>query len=258
MTGKIVYFAGKVSKGGGYRGKLLNNPRVMSCGYSLQRTNVGTLIYGGPFALSCDHGCFHRSGTHGLLSCGCYGGTADGTEDWIGRCDHGIIIPDVAIARCLEQIRGCNAVHCYIDTISCYGTLVELGYAASFSKPTYIYYKEGKHNWDKHFWFAMGLPNVKHCGPGDETSIHPDLTTKEKTRKERYHEYLQSPEWDERRKAKLKEAGYSCQLCNSKGKKVHVHHRSYDRVFHELPEDLIALCDTCHQKFHDVIPEIGG
>jgi hypothetical protein len=78
-----------------------------------------------------------------------------------------------------------------------------------------------------------------------------DFFIKQKSHKETYHEYLESPEWDERRKAKLDEAGYRCQLCN-KASKLSVHHRCYDRVFNELPEDLIALCKKCHQKFHDI------
>lgn len=216
------------------------------------------MIYGGPFALSCDHGCFHGNGTHGLLTqdvpCS---GSADGTSKWISKSDHGILYPDVAVSRCIEQIRDCHAVHCYLETISCYGTLVELGYASALAKPTYIYYSKKAQNWNKHFWFAMNLPNVKHCGPGTELSIHPDLLTSEKTYKEKYYEYLQSPEWNERRKAKLKEAGYRCQLCNSNGVKVAVHHRTYERVFNELPEDLIALCEQCHEKFHEKLPEIA-
>jgi len=97
----------------------------------------------------------------------------------------------------------------------------------------------------------MNSLNLKCCEPGTETSIHPDVLTPQKTYKERYYEYLKSPEWNKKRKAKIKEAGGRCQLCNTKGK-LSVHHRTYDRVYNEILTDLIALCDNCHKKFHDI------
>lgn len=248
---KKVYFAGKVSKGGGYRGLLLRNPRVMSDGYRKYSFDAGELLYGGPFALSCDHGCFH-TGRHGILQ-----GYADciGIMDDDDLCEHNTFSmgddPKPSVDRCLSQIQSCDAVHCYIDTISCYGTLFELGYANGIGKPIYIYYAKGVHNWDKHFWFILNSPFVKYCSTGNPTSIHPDLLTNQKTYKDRYYEYLRSPEWDARRKAKIVEAGGRCQLCY-KSSKLNVHHRTYDRVFNELPTDLIALCEKCHSKFHDV------
>ena len=266
---KTVYFAGKVSKGGGYRGQLLGDPSVMSNGNKIYEVGGGKLIYGGPFALSCDHACFHREGRHGLLNAkysaqwpeepGCFEEVEGDDCPKFGSTEHGFswgFTKDQVVNRCTSQITACDAVHCYLDNISCYGTLVELGWAASDAKPIYIYYAEKVHNWDKHLWFAMSLPGITHCGPGTPISIHPDLITKEKTYKERYHEYLFSPEWDLLRKAKLKEAGHKCQLCNASGVKIEVHHRTYERVFHELLEDLIALCDPCHKKFHDRLPAL--
>ena len=63
-----------------------------------------------------------------------------------------------------------------------------------------------------------------------------------------YNNYLRSPEWKERRKIALERAKHRCQLCNS-AKHLEVHHRTYDRFKHELPEDLTVLCQNCHQKF---------
>lgn len=70
----------------------------------------------------------------------------------------------------------------------------------------------------------------------------------------RYKDYLSSPEWQERRKIKLAEAGYRCQLCNSP-KRLQVHHRTYERRGNEAMRDLIVLCADCHGRFHD---KIGG
>ena len=44
-----------------------------------------------------------------------------------------------------------------------------------------------------------------------------------------YKEYLQTPEWQERRKARLKAARYRCQVCNTIDQRLNVHHRTYGR-----------------------------
>lgn len=71
-----------------------------------------------------------------------------------------------------------------------------------------------------------------------------------------YTEYLQSPEWRERRKQALDWARNACQLCNSTQEPLHVHHRTYDRLGAELPADLVVLCKDCHGKFHQPVPEM--
>lgn len=253
---KTVYFAGKVSKGGGYRGKLLGNERVMSLGYKIYEVDGGRVVYGGPFALSDDHGTAHCHMPHALVDrwgghSGIYGWLEGWDESvWDGKNGSGLN-HSLAVAKCLDQITESDAVHCYLETVSCYGTLVELGFACSRQKPIYIFYKEKCHNWFKHFWFSLHLPTVKHCGPGTETSIHPDLLASLKSYKERYQEYLQSQEWQTLRTTKLQESGYRCQLCNASGQ-LNVHHRTYDRVFKELLSDLIVLCRECHKKFHEI------
>jgi hypothetical protein len=64
-----------------------------------------------------------------------------------------------------------------------------------------------------------------------------------------YRLYLQTPEWQERRKAALKRAGFRCQVCN-RSRMLHVHHRTYERRGCELARDLIVLCDECHALYH--------
>ncbi len=64
-----------------------------------------------------------------------------------------------------------------------------------------------------------------------------------------YREYLVTPEWQERRKAALKRAGYKCQVCN-RSRQLHTHHRTYERRGVELARDLIVLCDECHALYH--------
>lgn len=66
-----------------------------------------------------------------------------------------------------------------------------------------------------------------------------------------YQEYLQTPEWQERRKKAMKKAGFRCQVCNAYGVRLNVHHRTYERRGNEYDSDLITLCETCHQTFHE-------
>lgn len=65
----------------------------------------------------------------------------------------------------------------------------------------------------------------------------------------RYADYLQTPEWNARRKAMLRAAGYRCMVCNRE-RVTNVHHRTYERRGTEHPSDLIVLCDECHLLFH--------
>lgn len=68
-----------------------------------------------------------------------------------------------------------------------------------------------------------------------------------------YKEYLLTPEWKAKANAAKERAGHRCQLCNAEGNNgfLHAHHRTYERLGEELPEDIIVLCKDCHAKFHD-------
>ncbi len=67
-----------------------------------------------------------------------------------------------------------------------------------------------------------------------------------------YREYLKTNHWKQVREKAIKKAGFKCQLCNSFSKFLNVHHRDYDRLGNERDTDVIALCKTCHEKFHDI------
>lgn len=139
---KRIYFASAVEKNGGYRGKLLGNTRVMSCGYVTYDLINGSLNYGGPFALSDNHGCWHYSGLHGLVQDGNNGSWCGGIMSIQPNAFdvelHEGVDAKGAVSRCLDQIRVCDAVHAYIDRGDCYGTIAELGYAAALQKPIYL------------------------------------------------------------------------------------------------------------------------
>jgi len=64
-----------------------------------------------------------------------------------------------------------------------------------------------------------------------------------------YFEYIQSPSWKRRADAAKKRAGYRCQVCNSPDR-LEAHHRTYERLGHERPDDITVLCAKHHRQFH--------
>ena len=61
-----------------------------------------------------------------------------------------------------------------------------------------------------------------------------------------YEKYLTSGQWKEKRLIALERAQHKCQLCNS-SVRLEVHHRTYEHLGDELPEDLTVLCADCHR-----------
>lgn len=73
-----------------------------------------------------------------------------------------------------------------------------------------------------------------------------------------YRAHLRSPEWRRViRPAALERANHRCAFCGKSraqlrriGRHLEVHHNSYKRLGHELPEDLTVLCaggsNACH------------
>lgn len=64
-----------------------------------------------------------------------------------------------------------------------------------------------------------------------------------------YAEYIVSEAWRIKCREALERAAYKCQLC-AKDKKLSVHHNTYDRLGKELPQDLVVLCQKCHNVYH--------
>lgn len=64
-----------------------------------------------------------------------------------------------------------------------------------------------------------------------------------------YGKYLESKHWRRRRKQAIAAAGTKCERCQS-GLNLHVHHRSYKRLWREKKTDLEVLCSSCHDAHH--------
>jgi len=65
----------------------------------------------------------------------------------------------------------------------------------------------------------------------------------------KYHKYLLSKEWREKRLNILNKRKRTCEACGSK-KKLNVHHGTYARIFNEIEDDIFVLCEYCHLQYH--------
>jgi len=66
-----------------------------------------------------------------------------------------------------------------------------------------------------------------------------------------YMQYMHSAEWHALRAQMIQHAVYRCQVCNDHHPHLTVHHRTYERLGHEAPEDLLVLCPNCHKLYED-------
>lgn len=66
-----------------------------------------------------------------------------------------------------------------------------------------------------------------------------------------YHAYIQSNEWKEKATAAKERAGWRCQVCNRSASEITLdaHHRTYENLGHEEPDDITVLCRNCHELF---------
>ena len=68
---------------------------------------------------------------------------------------------------------------------------------------------------------------------------------------ESYQKYLQSDKWKTIRVRRLAMDNNECVLCGEPVK--HVHHRRYPKVWgEETIDDLVCLCEGCHERHHSI------
>ncbi len=96
-------------------------------------------------------------------------------------------------------------------------------------------------------YYREGSPIFK----GIEFPVEKRKSTINKKRRLSYITYLDSSKW-KMFKAKLKmERGDKCEHCQKSGVTLDGHHVTYERLFNELPEDVLLLCRLCHKKVHN-------
>lgn len=68
-----------------------------------------------------------------------------------------------------------------------------------------------------------------------------------------YADYLRTLEWQRTRVAALRLADHRCQLdATHAGRRLDVHHSTYERRGAELSSDLVVLCADCHARHHEL------
>ena len=68
---------------------------------------------------------------------------------------------------------------------------------------------------------------------------------------ERYHLYLQSDAWQQKRQERLTLDGGIC-ACGLTAS--HVHHKTYGNIGKEQMTDLVSMCEDCHNHVHQKSP----
>lgn len=80
------------------------------------------------------------------------------------------------------------------------------------------------------------------------------VTPKEKEKlgyREKYKRYLRSAKWKDFKKELIKTRGHKCEKCGEKYRPLDGHHVTYERLYNELPEDVMLVCRECHKKEHN-------
>lgn len=68
--------------------------------------------------------------------------------------------------------------------------------------------------------------------------------------KTKYNAYINSPEWQIKRKEVFNAKWYKCEACWI-SESLHIHHWTYRRLYKEEISDLFVLCWYCHMSLHD-------
>lgn len=134
-----VYLAGKI-EANGWRQEIIDiRDNFFGCEKEKIR-NYKTIKYNdniqitGPFFLSCDHSCYHGENSHGV---GLSNYLPDGTRyDCYAENNH--FTEEEVKDICINQIKKSDVLFAYINDDTCYGTLFEIGYAASLGKKIII------------------------------------------------------------------------------------------------------------------------
>jgi hypothetical protein len=63
-----------------------------------------------------------------------------------------------------------------------------------------------------------------------------------------YGHYLQSEQW--KNFSRWTKKG-RCQCCGTKTR-LQLHHKTYANICRELPDDVVTLCDICHEQTHEL------
>jgi hypothetical protein len=181
-----------------------------------------------------------------------YMGTYDNNTHGAGKHLGDPMACDI-VDLCTAAIRKSDLVFAWIDRPDVYGTILEIGIAKGMGKTVVI--SGSKYYSDMWFVYANGDAMAEFGDHFDWRDNPKHVLRKyldqqaENLKTMAYKSYLRTPHWRSVRQSAIERHGNKCQICNS-GKKLEVHHRTYQRRGEELPEDVVVLCDSCHDIFH--------
>ncbi|MBQ2871601.1 hypothetical protein IJE86_07860 [bacterium] len=71
--------------------------------------------------------------------------------------------------------------------------------------------------------------------------------------KKRYTDYLKSPEWAKKRQHIAVLRKFTCEKCKKVIKTgFHIHHKTYKHFMNERDNELMFLCEDCHNRLHRI------
>ena len=85
-----------------------------------------------------------------------------------------------------------------------------------------------------------------------------DNNTETSTATAKWSDQYKDPRWQKKRLEILEHDNFTCQLCGSKDRQLHVHHASYlkgNKIWDYDADSLITLCTDCHSRVHEVKDE---
>ena len=123
------------------------------------------LDYVGPYFVSCDHGCFHGDRSHGMMP-----SREDVCRDVLAPAVSDPVDTRSIVRRlCLDALRRADIVFAWIESLDAFGTLFELGYAASLGKRIVI---AAPYDLDlREWWFALQPHRIIRARETDLRSI---------------------------------------------------------------------------------------
>lgn len=155
--GKRIYLAGKIAPGD-WRHTAV--PRLREAMHAddgpwstLKAAVLTKFDYVGPFFISCDHGGFHGPASHGV--------GAGGTD----CCESVGLHRSVVAQRCMDAIERADLFYAWLDDLTAFGTLAEIGYASGRARqhsfPIIVATPVGG-NHEHDLWFSLQLYGVSH------------------------------------------------------------------------------------------------
>lgn len=100
-----------------------------------------------------------------------------------------------------------------------------------------------KHKWDR--WKEERKTRIEQA----LRVHHPTNVDGKRNFWKEYAEYLQTPEWANRRAQVLIRANQTCEGC-AQTRATQIHHLTYRHIGREFLFELVALCTDCHNQLH--------